>query len=122
VPIKLCCHADLPVKWPLSIVGVYCYLYFLILSREAAYFSTCAAYMWHWHQKAGIKGETLLLSGVQTPVVDEERMRPGLVLCVPFRVLTLMIGRREGHPAHKKLSCSHPVWVWAVSKWVIVVK
>jgi len=37
--------------------------------------------------------------GVRSPVVDEERMRPGrwlgLVLCVP---LTLMVLWREGHP------------------------
>ena len=52
---------------------------------------------------------------VRSPVWDEESMRPGqwlgLVLCIPFRVLTLSTGWREGHPARKKLSCSRTVWV-----------
>jgi len=37
-------------------------------------------------------------------VVDEECTRSGhwlgLVFCVPFSALTLMVGWQEGHPAH----------------------
>ena len=43
-------------------------------------------------------------SSIMSVVVDEERMRSGhwlgLVVCVPFSALTLMVGRQEGHPAH----------------------
>jgi len=40
------------------------------------------------------------------PAVDEEWIkRPGhcigLVICVPFSALTLMVGLQEGHMAHK---------------------
>ena len=39
-------------------------------------------------------------------MVDEEKIRPGhwlgLVFCVPFTALILMVGWQEGHPARKK--------------------
>jgi len=46
---------------------------------------------------------------VRSPVVDEERMRPGhwlrSVLCVSFSALTLFVGWQEGHTACKE-SCA----------------
>ena len=44
----------------------------------------------------------------KSPLVDEERMRPGqwleFVLFIAFSALTLMVGWHKGHPDHKKLS------------------
>jgi len=44
--------------------------------------------------------------------VEVGRIRPshwlGLVLCVPFNVLTLMAGWQKGHLAHKKPCSSDP--------------
>jgi len=54
----------------------------------------------NWHEGSNTPS-------VRSPVMDEERMRPGhwlgLVHCVPFSALTLIVGLQEGHPAHKKL-------------------
>ena len=45
------------------------------------------------------------MPSVRSSVVDEERMRPGhwlgLVLCVSFSALTLMIGSQEIHPVRE---------------------
>ena len=42
-------------------------------------------------------------TGIRSPVVDEEWMRPGQwfgsVHCVSFSALTLLVGLQEGHPA-----------------------
>jgi len=45
----------------------------------------------------------------RSPVVDEERMRPGhwleSVLCITFITLSLMVGWQEGHPALENNLC-----------------
>jgi len=48
------------------------------------------------------KGSNTL--SIKSLVVNEARLRPGLGLvhCLPFSALTLVIGWREGHPACKK--------------------
>jgi len=52
--------------------------------------------------RASLKAETPLPSGVQTPVVDEERMRPGhwlgSVLSLPFSALTRMGDKKDTQP------------------------
>ena len=47
----------------------------------------------------------------KSPVVDEERMRPGhwswLVLCDPFSASTLVVGRQERYLASKAIRTNH---------------
>jgi len=54
------------------------------------------------------KGSNTL--SIKSLVVNEARLRPGLGLvhCLPFSALTLVIGWREGHPACKKTHFTNP--------------
>jgi len=69
-------------------------------------------YHWHWTLVLGSQHERSNALSITSPVVDEERMRSdqwlGLVLCVPFSVLTLMVGCQEGHlPVKYPISLIH---------------
>ena len=58
------------------------------------------------HKPTPVKTYSLAFAGrITCQVVDEERIRPGhwlgLVLCVPFSYLIIMVGLQKEHPAHK---------------------